>query len=347
MENACVREVAGVWKEMTQAVVEVVKTHAVTGSGPLGLLIADEHARLQVAVQTIAWVITERTQRMVACLARDLPMLAETELYRMPQEMQRTIDDTLQQIEEPLQEQEDTGVGGIPPSVSVAFSSVPVGQITELLASPLGGAFFAQSFGDLAVDMLRALRNALAIGLARGDSIPTVARVIQGILGGKRYQAERIVRSEFVRVGNQAALLVYDQNKSLLRGVQWSATLDARTCEFCASLDGRVWADPNKAMIPVISSHPLCRCSLVPVLKGSKELGISGRGPATRASFNGQVAATLTYPEWFATQSDAFQRQVLGPTRYSLYKTGQVSFKEFSGTRGVRPVRDVLAGLKK
>ena len=43
----------------------------------------------------------------------------------------------------------------------------------------------------------------------------------------------------------------------------------------------------------------------------------------------GQVDANTNYPEWFARQSASFQREVLGKTKYELYKKGGYTFENF------------------
>jgi hypothetical protein len=41
-----------------------------------------------------------------------------------------------------------------------------------------------------------------------------------------------------------------------------------------------------------------------------------------RASSDGPVPAKMSYKDWLARQSDAVQREILGPTRYAAYKDG-------------------------
>lgn len=57
----------------------------------------------------------------------------------------------------------------------------------------------------------------------------------------------------------------------------------------------------------------------------------------------GRVPAKVTYEEWFALQSAEFQRSVLGPTRYKLYKDGAKlgSFVDNSGRQlTIQELRD-------
>lgn len=227
------------------------------------------------------------------------------------------------------------------PHLGAVFSSVPEGQVAALLASPLGGARYADAFADMAAGLLRRVRNVLTTGLIQGRGVGSVAKDVQAAVGGARFAAERIVRSEFVRVAATSALQVFDANKAALNGVQWVATLDDASCLQCGLLDGTVYEDPEDADVPVDDTHPNCRCVLVPVVAGADELGF---GPATRASVDGQVPATLTYADWFAGQDAATQRDILGPARYRLFKAGH-KLGSFVSAHGVKSVRDVLAEL--
>ena len=55
----------------------------------------------------------------------------------------------------------------------------------------------------------------------------------------------------------------------------------------------------------------------------------------TRASMNGQVPADITYYQWFETQGASFQKEVLGATRYKLWKNGGVSLEAFHNDAGL------------
>lgn len=219
------------------------------------------------------------------------------------------------------------------------FNSVPEGQVASFLSSPLGGTRFAQSFADLATNLLMRVRNILTTGLIQGQGITTVGRLVQAAMGNTRFQAERIVRSEFVRTAAKADLQVYDANRENLDGVQWVATLDDSTCLQCGELDGEVYDDPEDAPIPVDDTHPNCRCKLVPVVKNGEELGF---GPASRASMDGEVPATMDYQDWFDEQDEETQRRILGPTRYELYQRDDATLGDFVGAHGVKSVKEVL-----
>lgn len=336
MENACVREVSKEWRRLRADVEALIRSSMIFGG---------KRARLGTSYQvTIAPLVTDlvraigfRLTGIVKCMNDEIPAMARLEFVELPDVIQQTLSQLLaRDVTEAVEDEP-------PQRLSLTFSQVPTQQAAELLATPLGGSMFGQAFADLAGDTLRSLRSALLTGLLQGQSIPKVARAVRGILDNKRYQAERIVRTEYTRVANQAALLTYERNKDVLRGAQWIATLDKRTCVACGFLDGKVWENFDDARMPPL--HGNCRCALIPVVKRAKDLGLATRKETTRSAFDGQVAATIKYPAWFKEQTPAFQKEVLGPTRYRLYRDGKAGIKEFTGVYGAKPVRDVLAAL--
>lgn len=278
-------------------------------------------------------------ERTVHALGRELePSLVafgELDLLEVPQEINSVLDGA-----QPPPRGMQEAVEDLPPSARATFSSVPQGQVARLLAGPLGGALFQSAFADLGSRLLLRVRSILTAGLTRGQSVPVLSRLVQSAMGNARWEAERIVRSEFVRVAGEAALIQFQQNAALLSGVQWVATLDQRTCLQCGALDGRVWANIRQARVPVTSTHPNCRCVLVPVVRSSRSLNLP---PSTRASFTGQVPETLAYPQWFRQQDAAFQRAVLGPTRYGLYRSNRLRLGDFATAAGTRTVQSALA----
>lgn len=80
--------------------------------------------------------------------------------------------------------------------------------------------------------------------------------------------------------------------------VMLCATLDSRVCLECASLNGKVF-DIDKA--PSLPLHHNCRCILVPE-------GISGSPPS--------------FSSWISSISDEMAKNVLGASRYKLWKSG-------------------------
>lgn len=188
----------------------------------------------------------------------------------------------------------------------------------------------------------RRINNVLRKGFVEGKTVDEMARAIRGtkaanfqdgILDIDRNGAQSIVRTAVSHMASVAREMVYGENQDLIAGVQWVATLDGHTTIICMSLDGKVdlfdgsQVELNGERPP---AHWGCRSTTVPVVKSWDELGIDlEEAPAgTRASMNGQVADTETYGSWLAKQPASFQRDILGSSRYDLYKGG-MSINQF------------------
>jgi hypothetical protein len=74
-------------------------------------------------------------------------------------------------------------------------------------------------------------------------------------------------------------------------------------------------------------------------LKSWKELGISLKEApeGTRASMNGQIPESLTYPKWLKKQTTEIQNEALGKSRAVLFRSGKLKIKEFIDRRN-RPL---------
>ena len=101
---------------------------------------------------------------------------------------------------------------------------------------------------------------------------------------------------------------LYDLNRDHYSGYMWIACLDFRTCLACGSLDGKIFpALPGEEGGPPEQPvHPHCRCVIVPVLQGMED---DYKAP--------------NYQEWLARQPVERQIDVLGPSKFVLYKKGQ------------------------
>jgi len=89
-----------------------------------------------------------------------------------------------------------------------------------------------------------------------------------------------------------------------------------------------------------------CRCVLAPISKSWKELGdkvTKEVPPSTRASFAGPVPSTLAYPMWLKQLDDPASaiyeagraEDILGPTRYGLWKKGKLKLNQMATDRRI------------
>ena len=219
----------------------------------------------------------------------------------------------------------------IPKDLIVMFNAVPLAQVIEFIDAPTGGFLWRDRMIQRYKELLIPMDNIISRGIMQGWSVPQMVKQFKTLVSNewKKGAWEQIIRTEVVRIGNAVNLATYKQNSDIIKGVQWLATLDEKTCSICAALDGKFWE--LRTFDLYIPAHPRCRCVLVGITKSWRELGfdVDELPPGTRASMNGQVPSTMNYSEWFGTQSAFFQRNWLGNKRYELWKNGKLEFEDF------------------
>lgn len=223
---------------------------------------------------------------------------------------------------------------------------------------PFNGAVMGDWVNELATNDLKRTWNHILDGITSGT---TTDDLIRGLIGSKPLQykdgvrevsrrgMEALVRTSINHATNQGRQMVWEANSDIIKGVRWVSTLDNRTSPICQHRDGRVgpvstldgWTPPEGADLldPPFArppAHPNCRSTTVSVLKSWKELGFKmDELPAgTRAAMDGQVPASMTYFQWLAKQSDDVQKDVLGPTRWDLWKNHGMQPDKFINDKG-------------
>ena len=167
----------------------------------------------------------------------------------------------------------------------------------------------------------RSARFQAAQAAGFGETVGQLARRftrLNATLG--RFDAETAARSAFIHAGGRVAERWAERNDDVVGGLQWTATLDDRTCRRCGGLDGETWevGDPS----PALPLHPRCRCSKVPWIRSWRELGIDADEltPGMRASMNGEVPDAPSYDEWLRGLPRADQRDILGPGVFDIWE---------------------------
>lgn len=189
-----------------------------------------------------------------------------------------------------------------------------------------------------------AIRKKIAQSVAEGDDMRKAAKRIRESVEMSHLAAARIARTEIQRVSVAAADRVYAAHSDIVKGVEYVATLDERTCMICGPDDGRTFMGGESR--PVLPRHPRCRCFYSPITRSWRELGIDvAEVPATtRASMTGQVPERQSWRGWLRKQSAATQRGIFGPTRYGLYKSGELKVDEFVNYGRIVPLKRLAPG---
>ena len=187
------------------------------------------------------------------------------------------------------------------------------------------------------------VKRQINMGMLQGESTDQIVRRIRGTRGARyadgvlqvpRRHAQSIVRTFVQHTTSHARQATFEANEEFIRYVRWVSTLDSRTSQICASLDGQVYDVQSGERPP---AHFNCRSTIVPVLKGWRSLGLKAPEPSTRASMSGQVPQKLKYGDWLLKQPIALQNQILGPGKAALLRRGTVPIKRFTDAN-LRPL---------
>jgi len=193
--------------------------------------------------------------------------------------------------------------------------------------------------------------NEIRLGVAAGE---TNARIVQriggstrkglvGVVETSRRNADALVRTATQTVSARARNLTWQANDDIVKGKQQVSTLDGRTTDTCIAYAGASWNLENKPIngtkLPYnggVPRHWNCRSTEIPVLKTFRELGLDADEftPTTRASMDGQVAADLTFGDFLAGKSSAFQNEVLGKGKADLWRAGKITLQQLLDQRG-------------
>lgn len=224
--------------------------------------------------------------------------------------------------------------------------------VQQVVKQPIQGKVMQEWWDELAADTQKRLTTQIGLGLSQGETADQIVRRVQGtrangyrdgVLNVARQQAAAIVRTTSGHVTTQAREQSYREAGSALKGVQWVATLDTRTCPVCGPLDGKVYPVDEGPRPP---AHWNCRCTTAPVTRSLAEILGKGRGgelsSSTRASMDGQVPDTVTYDDWIENQPAAVQDEVFGQSRGRMLRAGKISTKDLVTRTGkLRSLKDL------
>ena len=226
----------------------------------------------------------------------------------------------------------------LPLRVEMALPS-PTLLAALVTSRPFEGRVLSQWASRLARNERDALGATLQIGMVQGETMPQlIARVAgpHGVFAGRRHNAAAVTRTFVNHVSTMAHDATYRANDDIVGRVEIVATLDVKTTPICRYQDGRTYPVDKGPRPPF---HYNCRTAVVPVLRSWRGMGIDlqeipGGVRAARGTMIGPVPAKLHYAPWVRRQGAAFQRDVLGPTRYKLFRAGLDDVRRFATPQG-------------
>ena len=147
--------------------------------------------------------------------------------------------------------------------IGVQFDQISSSQTRAILSAGYNGTSFSSKLWYDRNRVAEIISDKLPGIMAEGISVEDAAKELSELLNTNRANAARIVRTESTYVMGQADLLLYDDIG--IDGYEFLATLDNRTSEICADLDGKTFkAKDAKPGVNFPPMHPNCRSTTVP-----------------------------------------------------------------------------------
>lgn len=227
--------------------------------------------------------------------------------------------------------QKGTGLG-------FSFANFSQQDVDRILRSNWVGGNYSQRIWKDVSGMTERLKSELLVSMLSGRSGEKTARIFQERFGVNAYCARRLVRTESAYVANAAQSRAYDE--AGIDRYRFVATLDSRTCECCAALDGRVFdlakAKPGTNYPPM---HPFCRSTTIADF-GDEELAGLERRAKDKDGNTIKVPAGMTYEDWYekyvsntgkplTTGSDS---GIIEPPRETIQSLDKLKQSGISGT---------------
>lgn len=174
----------------------------------------------------------------------------------------------------------------------------------------------------LSDEALNAVRSSLVRAVPSGWSPDRAAREIlsrvNGAFNGGLSRAMSITRTELLDAHRTSTMRAEQANPDTVKGWQWVATLDTKTCPSCWSNHGSEH-DTNE---PGPQDHPQGRCTRLTLTKTWADLGFPDMDEPTSLTPDRDSA-------WDALTSTQ-QQAVLGPTRHKLLTDGDITWDDLT-----------------
>ena len=216
----------------------------------------------------------------------------------------------------------------LPEGISIGFVLPATSSLRAVASGPIFDETLTGWFRGITRASFARSEKAISRGFLLGESTDDIVRRLMGrvrvggrdgVLQATRNQVAMVARTGVTQISSRAREITFQENADVVHRVQWVSTLDSRTSEICASLDGQTFKVGEGIRPP---AHPHCRSTIVPVLPSWRDLGIKDPSPGTRASMDGQVPADQTFGDWFKNQSRARQNETFGPGKADLLRRG-------------------------
>ncbi|MDF2486734.1 MAG: phage head morphosis protein family [Herbinix sp.] len=176
------------------------------------------------------------------------------------------------------------------------FAQVSAKTVEELIKYPFDGADFSTRLWKQKDYMFQQLNESITTMMIQGRNPKTLAGEFSKKFGTKEYEAYRLLHTEGSFIIEQGSQAAYTEDG--VEKYQWLATLDMKTCERCAELDGKPF-EVGKGIVGVSMPplHAFDRCTTIPHYD-DEDLSDDTRVARDSAGKSYTVPADMTYNQW-------------------------------------------------
>lgn len=166
--------------------------------------------------------------------------------------------------------------------------------------------------GYLTGQTTQAIVNSVVGGVSQTSKLTRL-----GAINSFRNSVYSNTRTVLQSFANETRNRVYEANEKYFGGeseykYEYLSTLDSRTCIVCGELSGKLFKAVKE--LPQLPLHRGCRCVIVPYFEIKNDV---------QSSVNGYVDSDVTFERWLGEQNEKTQKEVLGKTRFELFKKGE------------------------
>lgn len=207
--------------------------------------------------------------------------------------------------------------------------------IEQVVSYPWSGAMFSDRLWQNKQALVFNTREILTQGIIQGKSIGTMSSALSAKMGQSYKNAERLIRTESAHIHAESDRAAYKE--AGVEEYEYMATLEARTCEVCGSLDGKHFkVSEAKTGVNYPPIHPNCRCTTVEYDPGDALDWYNSGQPMPK---------TRTYQAWHDEQVARNGQGSLEIERKKAYNR-KADLEQFEAYRTVLPSEELPKDLE-
>ncbi|WP_050698623.1 minor capsid protein [Anaeromassilibacillus senegalensis] len=219
------------------------------------------------------------------------------------------------------------------------FAKLNEGMIENVLSYPWSGAMFSDRLWQNKQALMFHLRETITQGVMQGKSVAAMSKEMSAKMGQSYKTTERLIRTETAHFHSEADKAAY--RAAGVQEYEFVATLDSRTSDVCASLDGEHFKlEDAQEGVNYPPLHPNCRSTTVEYDPDDALDWYNSGNP---------MPENMTYEEWLKTQdtrepkpeskSVTKSNKMLESSQDKVYNNGiEISEKQFGKKIGKHTV---------